>query len=203
MKINKRFQILCATMHQKDFSKIKEMNINSDILYANQSDSTWYKKKAIDGYIAEMITTQTRGLGNNRNIALMYATADICLLADDDVTYYDGYEDKIMSAFGRHPEADMIIFNLDSNSADRKVEIKVYLISSMSFEKKNNPEISKEECIEKSYQFAIKKFGANGYAISKNYANDFKYQKFLNDIQYLIDNKKQFYEIASEVYAQI
>lgn len=122
MKINKCFQILCATMHQKDFSKIKEMNINSDILYANQSDSTWYEKKAIDGYIAEMITTQTRGLGNNRNISLMYATADICLLADDDVTYYDGYEDKIMSAFGRHPEADMIIFNLDSNSADRKVE---------------------------------------------------------------------------------
>ena len=109
-------------MHQKDFSKIKEMNINSDILYANQSDSTWYEKKAIDGYIAEMITTKTRGSGNNRNISLMYATADICLLSDDDVTYYDGYEDKIMSAFGRHPEADMIIFNLDSNSADRKVE---------------------------------------------------------------------------------
>lgn len=26
---------------------------------------------------------------------------------------------------------------------------------------------------------------------------------FLNDIQYLIDNKKQFYEIASEVYEQL
>lgn len=122
MKINKRFQMLCATMHQKDFSKIKEMNIHSDILYANQSDSTWYEKKVIDGHIVEMITTQTRGSGNNRNISLMYATADICLLADDDVTYYDGYEDKIMSAFSRHPEADMIIFNLDSNSTDRKIE---------------------------------------------------------------------------------
>ena len=118
----KSFQVLCTTMHQRDFSNIKKMNIHSDILYANQSDSAWYDKKVIDGYIAEMITTQTRGLGNNRNISLLHATADICLLADDDVTYYDGYEDKIMSAFGRHPEADMIIFNLDSNSSDRKIK---------------------------------------------------------------------------------
>lgn len=118
----KSFQVLCATMQQKDFSKLKEMNIQSDILYANQSDSIWYDKKVINGYIAEMITTQTRGSGNNRNISLMHATADICLLSDDDVTYYDGYKEKILSAFGRHPEADMIIFNLDSNSADRKIE---------------------------------------------------------------------------------
>lgn len=118
----KSFQVLCTTMHQKDFSKIKEMNIHSDILYANQSESTWYDKKVIDGYIAEMITTRTHGSGNNRNISLLHATADICLLADDDVKYYDGYEDKIMSAFGRHPEADMIIFNLDSNSVDRDVK---------------------------------------------------------------------------------
>lgn len=118
----KSFQVLCATMQQKDFSKLKEMNIQSNILYANQSDSIWYDKKVINGYIAEMITTQTRGSGNNRNISLMHATADICLLSDDDVTYYDGYKEKILSAFGRHPEADMIIFNLDSNSADRKIE---------------------------------------------------------------------------------
>lgn len=118
----KSFQVLCATMQQKDFSKLKKMNIQSDILYANQSDSIWYDKKVINGYIAEMITTQTRGSGNNRNISLMHATADICLLSDDDVTYYDGYKEKILSAFGRHPEADMIIFNLDSNSADRKIE---------------------------------------------------------------------------------
>lgn len=86
------------------------------------------------------------------------------------------------------------------SSADRKVEIKVYLISSISFIKKKISEISMGESIEHSYQFAIKKFGVNGYAVNKSYVEDWKYKKFLNDIQYLIDNKKQFIELASDVY---
>lgn len=89
------------------------------------------------------------------------------------------------------------------SSADRKVEVKLYLISSLSFINKNTPEISKGESIEYSYKFAIKKFGVNGYAINKSYVNDWKYQNFLNDIQYLIDNKNQFYEIASKIYNQL
>ena len=38
-------------------------------------------------------------------------------------------------------------------------------------EKSINMEISKDESIESSYQFAIKKFGVNGYAINKNLKN--------------------------------
>ena len=75
------------------------------------------------------------------------------------------------------------------SSADRKVEVKQYLITSISYGKKKNPEINKDESIERSYQFAIKKYGKNGYAINKNYVEDLKYKKFLEDIQYLIDNK--------------
>ena len=89
------------------------------------------------------------------------------------------------------------------SSADRKVEVKQYLISSISFGKKKNPEISKTDSIEKSYEFAIKKFGKNGYAINKSYVEDPKYQKFLEDIQYLIDNKNLFVELAGEVYDKL
>ncbi len=31
------FEVLCVTMNQNDFSKIKEMNINSDVVFANQA----------------------------------------------------------------------------------------------------------------------------------------------------------------------
>ena len=89
------------------------------------------------------------------------------------------------------------------SSADRKVEVKQYLISSISFGKKNNPEISKNDSIEKSYEFAIKKFGKSGYAINKSYVEDLKYQKFLEDIQYLIDNKNLFIKLASEIYDEL
>lgn len=89
------------------------------------------------------------------------------------------------------------------SSADRKVEVKVYLISSMSFDIKNHPEMSKEEIINGSYEFAIKKFGRTGYAINKSYVNDDKYKKFLNDLQYLIENKTLYFETASIVYDEL
>lgn len=86
------------------------------------------------------------------------------------------------------------------SSADRKVEVKQYLISSISYEKKKNPDIDKNSSIESSYQFAIKKFGKNGYAVNKSYVEDLKYTKFLEDIQYLIDNKELFIELADLIY---
>ena len=60
-----RFQILCTTMHQNDFSKIKEMNIHSDVVFANQADTTSYSEMKFEGHRARMITTGTKGVGVN------------------------------------------------------------------------------------------------------------------------------------------
>ena len=113
------FELLCVTMHQNDFSKIKEMNINCDVVFANQSDRTDFSEKEFSGHKAKMITTSTRGVGINRNFALMYASADICLFGDDDVVYADDLEQKVVSEFESHPDADVIIFNLDSTDVSR------------------------------------------------------------------------------------
>lgn len=114
-----KFEILCVTMHQKDFSKLQEMNIHSDIVYANQCDRTAYDEMQFDGHTAKMISTQTRGVGKNRNLALIYASADICLLADDDVRYNDDAEEKILAEFESHPDADVIIFHFESDDPTR------------------------------------------------------------------------------------
>lgn len=114
------FEVLCVTMKQQDFSKIKEMNINSDVVFANQSDETSYKEYEFNGNIAKMITTQTRGVGVNRNLALTYASADICLFADDDVKYVGNMKELVVNEFEAHPDADVIIFNLETNSSERR-----------------------------------------------------------------------------------
>lgn len=114
-----RFQILCATMNQSDFSKIKEMNIHSDVIFANQADRNFYDELEFEGHRAKMITTDTRGVGINRNLALLYADADICLFADDDMNYYDGLEEKIVGEFEAHPDADIIIFNIETTDPNR------------------------------------------------------------------------------------
>lgn len=108
-----KFEILCATMHQNDFSLVKQMNIKSDVVFANQCDRTSYEEKQFEGYTAKMISTQTRGVGKNRNLALTYASGDICLFADDDVRYTDDAQEKVLAEFERHPDADVMIFNIE------------------------------------------------------------------------------------------
>lgn len=114
------FEILCTTMNQQDFSKLKEMNVHCDILYANQASTTAYDELKFDGGTARMITTETRGVGNNRNIGLIYAKADICILADDDMVYEENVEQIVLGEFEKFPNADAIIFNVISDNPERK-----------------------------------------------------------------------------------
>lgn len=115
-----KFEILCVTMHQNDFSKIQEMNIHSDVVFANQCDHTSFEEMEFEGHKAKMISTNTRGVGVNRNLTLMYASADICLFADDDVKYVDNVEEIVTREFDAHPDADIMIFHLDTDEATRK-----------------------------------------------------------------------------------
>jgi len=114
------FEILCVTMNQKDVSKIESMNIKSNVLFANQSNESSMKETEFSGHTARMITTATKGVGLNRNIALMHAQGDICLMADDDVTYADDMESRVMAEFDAHPDADIVIFHFDTDDIERK-----------------------------------------------------------------------------------
>ena len=115
-----KFQLLCVTMHQNDFSKIEEMNIHSDVVFANQCDHTSFETFEFDGHTAKMISTETRGVGINRNLALNYAEGEICLFADDDIKYIDNLEQVVLKEFEACPKADIIIFHLDTDSKGRK-----------------------------------------------------------------------------------
>ncbi len=87
------------------------------------------------------------------------------------------------------------------SSADRKVDIDDYMRASMGFQKNKEPNSTDDELIEHSYLHAIKKFGRNGYAVKKFYVEDDKYEKFLKELQDLIDNKSEFIERAKKVLA--
>jgi len=107
-------QVLVATMHQKDFSKYREMNLSSDALFANQTDFTGRETIRVGEHTAEMISTDTRGVGINRNLACLYAAGDVLLLADDDMKYVNNYKLIVLDAFRALPRADAIIFNINT-----------------------------------------------------------------------------------------
>lgn len=108
-----RVEVVCVTMGQQDFSKIEQMHITGDVVFGNQADAFRKDELSYNGHTAKMITTDTRGVGVNRNIALLHAEGDILLFADDDVCYADRYEEGVRQAYELHPDADMIIFSMD------------------------------------------------------------------------------------------
>ena len=55
-------------------------------------------------------------LDSTETTVWMYADADICLFADDDVRYWNGYTERVLAEFARHPEADVILFNFHSTN---------------------------------------------------------------------------------------
>lgn len=128
-----RVEVLLATMHRENTDFLKDMNIQTDIVVANQADTFAYSESTDErGNRVRFVTTAFRGVGRNRNIALDYSTNEILLFADDDMRYYDGYGEMIEKAFDENPKADIIVFNVDekgdrtSKKIFRKSRVRVY-----------------------------------------------------------------------------
>lgn len=102
-------EVLVATMGQTDCSLAEKMNIQTSAVIANQCGQWGYEEA---GQV-RMISTDTKGVGVNRNLALSLAKGDILLFADDDVTYYDGTLQGVIDAFRQFPDADVIFFGMD------------------------------------------------------------------------------------------
>lgn len=106
-------QVLVAAMGQKDFSLTDKMNLRCDAVIANQTDRNEVQRLDAPWGRVDLISTTTRGVGKNRNIALLASDAELLLFADDDMVYYDGTLQGVKEAFRALPQADMIIFGVD------------------------------------------------------------------------------------------
>lgn len=113
MSKHRQIEILCATMNQTDLSKYQEMNIkNCNAIFANQAGGYAYEEMHEEQISVRMLTTATRGVGKNRNLALALAGGDILLFADDDVRYESDLRTIIEKAYQHFPDAEMIIFGI-------------------------------------------------------------------------------------------
>lgn len=97
----------------------REMHIETDAVIVNQCGR--YDVETFDhkGRKIRVFYMAERGVGLSRNTALMRADGDICLFSDQDIVYETGYEQKILQAFKKCPDADMIVFNVEV-SEERK-----------------------------------------------------------------------------------
>jgi len=84
-------------------------------------------------------------------------------------------------------------------SADKNIYIDQFFKRSYEYGLEHYKELTTEEQLQRIYEHAEKKFGKNGYAISKYYVEDKKYFDYLKELQNLIDNKEEFFKKCKEV----
>lgn len=94
------------------------MNVQGNVIVANQSSTTSFMESNRSSVNIQMFTTKTKGVGVNRNLALLLARTPFVLFADDDMEYENCYPETIARAFEEVPDADILIFNLAYKNAE-------------------------------------------------------------------------------------
>jgi len=124
--VQKKIEVLVAAMHHTNTSLYKlynEMNIHTDAVIINQCGRFERTVLTINGNEVKFYSFNERGVGRSRNNALMNSSADICMLADEDMIYVDSYEKIVLRAFNKNPKADIILFEIESLNPERKCAV--------------------------------------------------------------------------------
>ena len=85
-----RVEVLISAMNVEDINFYKKFNLECDALIINQAGRNSYEETYDGDKKIRMITTDTKGLGKSRNLALLNSTADIVIFADDDEVFEIG-----------------------------------------------------------------------------------------------------------------
>lgn len=105
-------ETLVATVDQQDHSLAEQMNLQTDAIIGNQADRNSVEVFFKGSQKITYLNTDGRGVGRNRNLVLQHASADICIFADDDMRFLDGYPETARKAVRECPDGDVFIFNL-------------------------------------------------------------------------------------------
>lgn len=121
--MDSKVQVLVATMNQNDHSLLTKLNIQSDAIVGNQCgyDSIERFTWSDNNYNITYLNFNERGVGLNRNNALMRATGEICIFADDDMVYCNNYPQIVERSFEEYKKADVIVFNITEPIGKRYV----------------------------------------------------------------------------------
>lgn len=129
-----KIQTLVVTTAQQDRSLPEKMNLRTDAIIGNQCGMDELTEFEYNGHIIQYISSSTTGVGINRNETLFRAGGDFCVLADDDMTFLDGYENTVRKWFDKLPQADMLIFNLEGGKKRYKCK-KVMKVNRLNYGK--------------------------------------------------------------------
>ena len=164
-----KIQVLLSVMNIKDENEYLDLlnknKISGSVVAVNQTKKNIF---CIENGKQQIYSYSEKRASKSRNRLLEKAKGDICIFADNDTKYVDGYEEIIEKEYQKRPEADGIIFYIENTNKQREQikkigNKKVNLIDVMKI---RTSEITlKRETIEKIQKMNIKfdtNFGPNG-----------------------------------------
>lgn len=127
-------QVLLSTVELNNVEElVRKSNIQTPFVIGNQCDVDDKKEVSVDELRGVIIERNERGVGNNRNITLKYSDADICIIADDDMCFHDGYSTVVEKVFEKIPDADVVIFNIENSGNGRRINNKTKKLNKFNY----------------------------------------------------------------------
>ncbi len=108
-----RLEMLISSVNQDAEALINKMNPECDAVLVNQCDRDGEEEISVKQHAVKVLYRKERGVGRSRNLAMANAVQDIVLFSDEDIVYKQGYADKVLSEFEKHPEAELLLFNVE------------------------------------------------------------------------------------------
>lgn len=116
----KSIEYLVSTMNKNNEKFVDAMNIKDNVIIINQTEYESIKTIERENQIIKFISVKERGLSKSRNKAIENSSSDICVLSDDDFKYYEDSSQKILEAYEKHKDADMIVFYYHTSGRQQK-----------------------------------------------------------------------------------
>ena len=160
-KDSARPTVLLSAMHLEDKSILERLGITGNVIVINQCDKNDDETYAEKERTVRFVSSTERGLSKSRNLAVSLAEGGICVYCDNDVKYHDDYESRIMKAYARHTDADIIVFFVKRPERSKPVKEGDSRLGYLRSMKIFSPEISfKKESLKRAGLRMDEDFGA-------------------------------------------
>lgn len=108
-----QLQLLVASVENDSSTLLESLNLSCDAIVINQCNRHGFNQFEFNGNKISWFDFQDRGVGRNRNEALLRADAEYVLFCDEDCSYYNSTKDIILRSFDDNPDADILLFDLE------------------------------------------------------------------------------------------
>ena len=118
-------QILVSAVDKDPVDLVTKMNLQTDAVIVDQILTEEAKKRLgflgasdetinVNGLKVRVLKRSEKGVGLSRNTALLNSSEEALIIqfGDDDIVYDDGYQELVLREFEKHPEADVLLFNV-------------------------------------------------------------------------------------------